>query len=318
MPHILITGAYGQVGQEFQYLAHQYPDFQFTFKGSKDLDITSEKAVFKIFENQFDYCINCAAYTAVDKAESNSELAKLVNETGAKNLASACLNHQVKLIHLSTDYVYHNHQNTPFKETDETNPQGVYAATKLAGDLIIQQILPQATIIRTSWVYSSFGYNFVKTMLRLGKERESLNVVFDQIGTPTYACDLAKAILTIINKVENGSVKENMLFGIYHYSNEGVTSWYDFAKAIFRIENISCKVTPIETKEYSTPAKRPPFSLLNKAKIKSAFDLEIPHWEESLSICLKEINKTTNKSKYQICSKTTDFPKQYPILNVNK
>ncbi len=290
MAKILVTGSNGQVGSELQKLVTNYPSFNFTFVDVADLDITDDAAVQTFFrENAFDYCINCAAFTAVDKAEEAQKIAFQVNVEGPKNLAQAALLHQCQLIQLSTDYVYHNQQNTPFKESDPTSPKSVYASTKLEGDEITQKILPTAMILRTSWVYSTFGHNFVKTMIRLGKERDNLTVVFDQIGTPTYAYDLAKAILTIIDKVQTGSVPSTQLSGIFHYSNEGVTSWYDFATAIFKLENISCKVSPIESKDYPTPAARPPFSLLNKGKIKATFGIEIPHWETSLKACLNAL-----------------------------
>jgi dTDP-4-dehydrorhamnose reductase len=292
MSSILVTGANGQVGQELQALAPQFPDFDFVFADLPDFDITDTEGIRTLYEqHQFKYCINCAAYTAVDKAESDAELAYKVNVLGVENLVKRGLDYGTQLIQLSTDYVYHNHQNTPFKEGDSTNPQGVYASTKLQGDEIAAKFDQHSMVIRTSWVYSTFGHNFVKTMLRLGNEREKLNVIFDQIGTPTYAYDLAKAILTIIQKVESNTVSAEKLAGVYHYSNEGVTSWYDFAKAIFRIEDIQCKVDPIETKDYPTPAKRPHFSLLNKTKIKSTFDIKIPHWEESLKHCLVKLRQ---------------------------
>ncbi|MEM8910069.1 MAG: dTDP-4-dehydrorhamnose reductase, partial [Bacteroidota bacterium] len=246
MTSILVTGANGQVGNELQALAPHYPDFQLIAVDVQDLDITDASAVIAFFQRQsFDYCINCAAFTAVDRAESEAILAQQVNVEGSKHLAQACLLHQCQLLQLSTDYVYHNTQNTPFKEGDPTSPQSVYASTKLAGEQVAQQILPSTTIIRTSWVYSTFGHNFVKTMLRLGRERDQLSVVFDQIGTPTYARDLAKALLEMIHLVEQKQVDAGHLSGIYHYSNEGVTSWYDFAKAIFRMEQIQCDVAPI-------------------------------------------------------------------------
>lgn len=293
MVQILVTGSKGQVGNELQFLANQYPNFEFTFVDLDELDITDAAAVQVFFQNKdFDYCLNCAAFTAVDRAESEEALAYKVNVEGSKNLAQACLLHQIQFIQLSTDYVYHNQQNTPFKETDITNPQSVYAVTKLQGEQISQQILPTTTIIRTSWVYSSFGHNFVKTMMRLGRERDLLNVVFDQIGTPTYARDLADAMLQMIHKVSEGQIEAKNLAGIYHYSNLGVTSWYDFAVAIFKLDNIECKVLPIETVAYPTPAKRPPFSLLNKAKIRQTFNLDIPHWEDSLSKCLQLLKET--------------------------
>jgi dTDP-4-dehydrorhamnose reductase len=233
--------------------------------------------------------INCAAYTAVDKAENDVKLATKINVNGARNLAKACQKYDATLIHISTDYVYHNNQNTPFKEGDKVSPKGVYAKTKLRGDNAVLKFCDKGVILRTSWVYGTFGHNFVKTMLRLGKERESLNVVFDQIGTPTYARDLAKAILKIIYKVENQQVEAAQLRGIFHYSNEGVTSWYDFTQAIFEMRGLSCKVSPIESSQYPTPAQRPPFSVLNKGKIKETFGIEIPHWRESLAECLKEL-----------------------------
>jgi len=292
---ILITGANGQVGQCFQQLAAKFPQWNFIFNDFPELDITNRKAVFRFFrsfqdDKRIKWCINCAAYTAVDKAESEPVLAKKINVLGAKNLAEACAAQGIPLVHLSTDYVYHNRQNTPFRESDPVSPKSVYARTKLAGDRAALKANPLAIIIRTSWVYSEFGNNFVKTMLRLGSERPALNVVFDQIGTPTYAPDLATAILKIIQKVENKEVAPENAAGIWHYSNEGVTSWYDFAKAIFEIKNLSCRVNPIETKDFPTPAQRPPFSLLNKGKIKAGFGLEIPYWRDSLAICLRKLN----------------------------
>ena len=289
--NILITGANGQVGQCFRQLAAQYPQWRFVFNDFPELDITDRRAVSGFFgslkdDNKIHWCVNCAAYTAVDKAESEPEKAKKINVLGAKNLAEACAAHGAPLIQLSTDYVYHNRQNTPFREDDPVSPKSVYARTKLAGDRAALKANPSAMVIRTSWVYSEFGNNFVKTMLRLGAERLALNVVFDQIGTPTYAPDLAGAILQMILKIENKEVAPETAGGIWHYSNEGVTSWYDFAKAIFEIRKMPCWVNPIETKDFPTPAKRPPFSLLNKTKIKTAFGLTIPHWRDSLEVCL--------------------------------
>ncbi|MCW5922504.1 MAG: dTDP-4-dehydrorhamnose reductase [Saprospiraceae bacterium] len=288
---ILITGANGQVGQCFRQLAAQHPNRRFVFNDFPELDITARKAVIEFFrrEKGIKWCINCAAYTAVDKAESEPALARKINVTGPKHLAEACAAHGIPLVHLSTDYVYHNRQNTPFRESDPVSPKSVYARTKLAGDRAVLKANPFAIVVRTSWVYSEFGNNFVKTMLRLGAERSELNVVFDQIGTPTYAPDLAAAILLMIQKVENKDVAPETAAGIWHFSNEGVTSWYDFAHAIFEIKKMACRVHPIDTKDFPTPARRPPFSLLNKGKIKAVFGLEIPHWRERLAVCLGKI-----------------------------
>lgn len=292
---ILITGANGQLGQCFRQLAAQYPQWGFIFNDFPELDITSHKAVSGFFEsrtgaNKIRWCINCAAYTAVDKAESEPIRARKINVAGPKNLAEACAAHGATMVQLSTDYVYHNRQNTPFQENDPVSPKSVYARTKLAGDRAVLKANAGSMVVRTSWVYSEFGHNFVKTMLRLGAERPALSVVFDQIGTPTYAPDLAEAILQMIEKVEKGEVKRENAGGIWHYSNEGVTSWYDFAKAIFDIKKMSCRVHPIETKDFPTPARRPPFSLLNKAKVKTVFGLEIPDWRDSLQVCLRKLD----------------------------
>lgn len=290
-PTILITGAAGQVGNEFRFLATAHPQFDFIFTDVAQLDITNFVETLAFFEQHTpQYVVNCAAYTAVDKAESDVALATKINVNGARNLARAAQATKATMFHLSTDYVYHNNQNTPFKEGDKTSPKGVYARTKLGGDKAALKFGERVFVLRTSWVYGSFGNNFVKTMLRLGSEREQLNVVFDQIGTPTYARDLAQAILDVIQKVENQEIDPDILRGVYHYSNEGVTSWYDFTKAIFDIRNISCRVNPIESVQYPTPAARPPFSVLNKTKFRTTFGLDIPHWHDSLIACLKELN----------------------------
>ncbi len=292
MSSILVIGARGQVGKEIQHLANKYPIFSFVFKDKEELDITDKKAVMEDFDNNdYAYCINCAAYTAVDKAESDVKIATAVNVDGAKFLAMACRKSGIPMIHFSTDYVYHSKNNAPFKETDKTSPKSVYAKTKLKGEKAAQKANPDTMIIRTSWVYSSFGHNFVKTMLRLGEERDALGIVFDQIGSPTYARDLADAVLSILNKVERGQLDVNFLRGIYHYSNEGVCSWYDFAQAIFEMEGIECNVKPIESIEYPTPAPRPPFSVLNKNKFKNVFGMEISHWRDSLIKCLQSMTE---------------------------
>ena len=287
MPKILITGAGGQVGQELLSLQQQYPDWTFYAPTREGLDICDASQVQEVI-NQFqpDYCLNTAAYTAVDRAEEEQKRAMEVNATAAKQLAQICQANGTHLIHYSTDYVYAAGISRPLREDDPTDPAGVYAATKLKGDQLVQAAQPAATIIRTSWVYSSFGHNFVKTMLRLGQERDQLRVVFDQIGTPTYARDLARTTLQIIQQVEMGKTSLAALAGIFHYSNEGVCSWYDFALAIFELARLDCQVSPIESKEYPTPAQRPNFSVLNKAKIKAATGISIPHWREALVECL--------------------------------
>ena len=280
--NILVTGANGQVGQELQVIANDFAAYNCYWVDRAELDITNQAAVNDFFAaNALDYCINCAAYTAVDKAETDQENAHAVNVLGVQYLAEACAQHQVKMLHISTDYVYHNSQNTPFVEVDITNPQGVYAQTKLEGDLAALKYNPKSLVLRTSWVYSSFGHNFVKTMIKLGTDRDKLTIIFDQIGSPTYARDIAITLLHIVSK---GTDKWGE---VYHYSNEGVCSWYDFAQAIFELKNIDCHTLPIETKDYPTPAKRPHFSLLNKAKIKADFYLEIPYWRDSLKVCLE-------------------------------
>lgn len=289
MQKILVTGANGQMGREFAFLADRFPAFRFAFLDRAELDICDKKALVSWFEaNKVDYCINCAAYTAVDKAESEAGPAREINVTAVANLGKICAGHNIPVIHFSTDYVYHTTQNTPFKETDATHPQGVYAATKLEGELQLLASNPLVMVIRTSWVYSTFGQNFVKTMLRLGKERDHLSVVADQIGTPTNARDLAKAVLQILANIESGKLDRNQLSGIFNYSNEGVCSWYDFAQAIFEMTWTDCTVKPIASADYPTPAMRPPFSVLDKTKFKTTFEMEIPHWRKSLESMLSK------------------------------
>jgi dTDP-4-dehydrorhamnose reductase len=230
--------------------------------------------------------INCAAYTAVDKAESDEINADLVNRKAVKKLALVSKELSIKLIHISTDYVFDGKSYKPYLEEFQTNPQSIYGKTKLEGEKELININPpNSIIIRTSWVYSYYGNNFVKTMLKLGKEKESLGVIYDQVGTPTYAKDLARMIYEIIPQIENSKVE------IYNYSSEGVLSWYDFAKEIMRMAKLTCKVNPIETKDYPTPAKRPHYSLLNKNKIKSTFNIEIPYWKDGLDDCLKRLGE---------------------------
>lgn len=278
MQNILVTGSNGQLGRSIQEVANDFPDISFVFADKKVLDITKQGAVDDFFDrHSFDFCINTAAYTAVDKAEEEKDLAYLVNVTAVKYLAKACKKQGTKLIHFSTDYVYADY-NRPLLETDDTNPLGIYSRTKLEGELVLRDILPDSCVIRTSWVYSPYGHNFVKTMLRLSKERKTLSVVYDQIGTPTYAPDLAVAILSILSKPENAE----KLSGTFNYSNEGVASWYDFAKAIFEITESSCQVIPITSDGFPTAAKRPFYSVLNKQKFKDTFGLSIRHWREAL------------------------------------
>ena len=285
--NILITGAQGQLGQEFQFLVsnQSYNDSaaHFFFTDKDSLNITNKQSVATFIEDHhIDTIINCAAYTAVDKAEEEEALAYKVNHEAVKYLAELSLEKKLKFIHVSTDYVFDGTHHTPLNEEMQTNPQGIYGKSKLAGeDEILSLNPPGAVIIRTSWVYSSYGQNFVHTMLRLGKEKEKLSVVSDQIGTPTYARDLARAILNILENKNH-----TMDTTIYHYSNEGNCSWYDFAQAIFEISNIDCKVEPINTKAYPTPATRPAYSVLNKEKIKQEKQLTIPYWRDSLKSCL--------------------------------
>jgi len=285
--NILVTGSNGQLGSEIRELSPKYP-YNFFFTDVNDLDITEEDDIKKyVNEKNIDLIINCAAYTAVDRAEEEKEKADLVNHKAIKYLANMAKEKDIPLIHISTDYVFDGKNYKPYIEEDQVNPQGIYGLTKLKGEEAFKASGASGIIIRTSWVYSYFGHNFVKTMLKL-KDRGELGVVFDQAGTPTYAKDLAKSILEIINK--NLEKIKNKKAEIYHYSNEGVISWYDFAKAIFEIENINIKVNPIESNDYPTPAKRPHYSVLNKKKIKNEFNIKIPYWRESLNECLQRIN----------------------------
>lgn len=279
---VLVTGASGQLGQSLQFIASQYPEMQFVFATSQDLDITNPESVTSFFEsNAIDYCINTAAYTAVDKAESESEKAHWVNVVGPKNLAIACQKNKATLLHISTDFVFEGTATTPYMETETTNPIGIYGQTKLEGETEVASHCDKHYIIRTSWVYSQFGNNFMKTMLRLSQDRKELNVVADQIGTPTNAVDLANAILKIISFDSQQPSLER--YGIYNFSNEGICSWYDFAVEIFKQYNIDIKVNPIPTEAYPTPAKRPSYSVLDKSKIKSTFGITIQNWQEALA-----------------------------------
>jgi dTDP-4-dehydrorhamnose reductase len=281
---VLVTGANGQLGQAIQFVAGNYPNINFVFCSSSDLDITNKENCEFIFNKEKpDFCINPAAYTAVDKAESEPEKAKLINVIGAKNLAESCKEFNAKLIHISTDFVFDGSKNSPYNEADLPNPKGVYGQTKLEGEIAIQEVFDAYFIIRTSWVYSQFGNNFMKTMLRLAFERTSLSIVNDQIGTPTNAVDLANAILKIAISCHAELVSASS-YGIYNYSNEGQCSWFDFAKKIFEINQVKIDVIPIPTTQFPTPAERPKFSVLDKTKIKTTFGIEIKPWEQSVEI----------------------------------
>jgi len=287
---ILVTGANGQLGNELRQLSNFTTDFAFTFVTRDELDLSDLVAIQTWFSDKsYDVIINCAAYTAVDKAETEPDLARAINATAIATLAGIAKAKKSALIHVSTDYVFDGKNFKPYVESDPTNPQGIYGLTKRDGEQALLAINPaKSIIIRTSWVYSSFGSNFVKTMLRLGREREELGVIYDQVGSPTSARDLAVAILAIIRHPKLDTLTETE---IVHFSNEGVCSWFDFAKAIFEYSAINCQVKPIETKDYPTPATRPHYSLLNKAKIKKCFDLNIPHWKDSLNDCLDLLNR---------------------------
>ena len=286
MTTVLVTGGKGQLANCIKSLIDDDKKYNFIFLDSNDLDISFYKEVNRVFLNKnIDWCINCAAYTAVDNAEKEQKKAHSVNTLGIKNLAFACQKNKVKLIHISTDFVFDGLQSRAYNESDKTNPLSVYGKTKLDGEIEIKKHLSKYFIIRTSWLYSEYGNNFLKTMIRLSKERDQLNIVADQIGTPTYARDLAKVILKIVKT-------NNIKYGIYHYSNEGVASWYDFAKEIFDLKQISIKTNPIKTEAFPTPAKRPAFSVLDKAKIKSNIEGLIPYWRDSLKEALLKIQQT--------------------------
>lgn len=282
MKKILITGSNGQLGNSIKKLENEYPNFSFIYTDVADLDITNKQNVIDFFEEgKFTHAVNCAAYTAVDKAEEEYELAKKINAIGPANMATAARKTKCQFYHISTDYVFNGKGHVPYKEENSTQPPSAYGKTKLVGEEMVIQVNEKAIIIRTSWLYSEFGHNFMKSMLKFGKERDELRVVFDQIGTPTYATDLARAILDMINSDKKPS--ENT---VYHFSNEGVASWYDFAFEIMVAAKIDCKVSPIESHEYPLPAPRPFYSVMNKAKIKKDFGVKIPHWRVSMLDCL--------------------------------
>jgi len=292
---IIITGSKGQLGRSIQELSHGYPELSFVFTDIEELDISDANQVDQFFASEKPaVVVNCAAYTAVDKAEKEELIAEKINHHAVANLAMACKKSGVKLIHISTDYLFDGNKSTPYHEKDIVRPSSVYGITKLEGETALLRAEIKSMIIRTSWLYSPYGNNFVKTMLRLGKEKAELAVVSDQIGTPTYAGDLAEALLHILKKTATDS--QNFVTGIYHYSNEGVASWYDFAKAIFELTpDLHCQVRPIDTISYPTPAARPLYSVLNKSKIKVTFGIKIPYWRDSLKICLIKLQENANK-----------------------
>lgn len=279
--NILVTGANGQLGNEMRVVAGGQTALVCHFTDVAELDICDEQAVERfVVEGAIDCIVNCAAYTNVNKAEEDAVLCDRLNHLAPANLARVAARHRIGLVHVSTDYVFNGEHHVPYREDDATCPNSVYGTTKLAGEEAIRTIHPEAVIIRTAWLYSSFGNNFVKTMLRLGKEREELGVVFDQIGTPTYARDLARTIQHIVGS--------DIVPGIYHYSNEGVCSWYDFTKAIFDLAGITtCCLKPLHTDEYPTPVARPHYSVLDKTKIKQTYGVKVPHWMDSLRECIK-------------------------------
>ena len=283
-PVILVTGANGQLGMEFRQLPAAYPGYQFIFTGKEELDIADRQAVNEFFKkNKIVFCINCAAYTAVDKAESEKNIAEKINADGPANLAAACRDHGVHLFHISTDYVFNGMGSVPYLPDDATEPVNFYGSTKLNGEKKALEENKDIIIIRTAWVYSSYGNNFLKTMIRLMNERESISVVSDQQGSPTYAADLAAAIMQIIDR-------NNFVPGIYHYTNTGITNWFGFAKEIASGIGTKCIVNPISTAKYPTPAARPAYSALDTEKIRSVFGISIPQWQDSLRRCLARMN----------------------------
>jgi dTDP-4-dehydrorhamnose reductase len=278
---LLIIGANGQLGRSIKAIELQYPNYQMTFINRQHCELSSTTQIEKFFATRiFNLIVNCAAYTAVDQAESEIKLANLINHHAVKILATIAKQQNAIFIHLSTDYVFNGEHFKPYTETDLTAPQSVYGDTKLKGEQALQAVNPKGLIIRTSWLYSEYGHNFLKTMLKLGQERTQLAIISDQIGTPTYARNLAHAILTI--GTHPRLQQSHSSLNVYHYSNEGVSSWYDFAQAIFEQQMIQCQLQPIATEDYPTAAKRPHYSLLNKTKIKQHFHLKIPHWKEAL------------------------------------
>ena len=283
MKNVLITGANGQLGNEMRVLSAENPEYTYFFTDVAELDICNEQAVLDFVKaNNIHVIVNCAAYTAVDNAEDNVELCTKLNADAVGYLAKAAEANGAEFIQISTDYVFDGTAHIPYQETEPTCPNSVYGKTKLAGEQNALSLCSRSMVIRTAWLYSTFGNNFVKTMIRLGKERDTLGVIFDQVGTPTYARDLARAIFA--------AIRQGVVSGIYHFSNEGVCSWYDFTKAIHRLAGINtCSVKPLHTSEYPTKAKRPHYSVLDKTKIKETYHIEIPYWMDSLQSCIAEL-----------------------------
>ena len=283
MKNVLITGANGQLGNEMRVLSVENPEYTYFFTDVAELDICNEQAVLDFVKaNNIHVIVNCAAYTAVDNAEDNVELCSKLNADAVGYLAKAAEANGAEFIQISTDYVFDGTAHIPYQETEPTCPNSVYGKTKLAGEQNALSLCSRSMVIRTAWLYSTFGNNFVKTMIRLGKERDSLGVIFDQIGTPTYARDLARAIFA--------AIRQRVVPGVYHFSNEGVCSWYDFTKAIHRLAGITtCSVKPLHTSEYPTKAMRPHYSVLDKTKIKETYHIEIPYWMDSLQSCIAEL-----------------------------
>ena len=281
MTTILITGSNGQLGNEMQQAAVRFPDFKYIYTDVAELDICDKSALDAFVKaNSVNVIVNCAAYTAVDKAEDDVELCYKINRDAVRNIAEVATENKVKVVHVSTDYVFDGTNYLPYTEDMPVCPATVYGKSKLEGEQALLENCKESVILRTAWLYSSFGNNFVKTMMKLGTERDSLGVIFDQVGTPTYAADLADAILQLLSN-------KTFVPGIYHFSDEGVCSWYDFTKTIHRMANITCDVKPIETKDYPARTPRPHFSVLNKGKIKSTYGISIPHWEVSLEKCIQ-------------------------------
>ena len=278
MKNILVTGSNGQLGSEIREISDRYENYNFIFTDVEELDLTISEDIVSFFtDNKIDVCVNCAAYTAVDKAEDEIGLAMLVNSTAVDNLSKVCNNNGTLLFHISTDYVFNGKHFMPYVETDTVSPDSQYGLSKLKGEEAVMLNCDKAIIVRTSWLYSSHGNNFVKTLIKLGNERDQLSVVSDQVGTPTYAADLAEAIMVMIASFDETKPKE-----IYHFSNEGAISWYDFGKAIMKLSNIECAINPIDSKDYPSKANRPFYSVLSKSKIKKHYGVNVPYWEDSL------------------------------------